>query len=153
MRNLIWIPKPTEEETIRLFLCHTSYLHKFLKLHISQTKKSLNSRSSHQSCSIGRAVLKKFLNIHRKMCWSIFLIELQALGSVILLKATPTQQHRCFPVNIAKFSRTSFLKKIFEQLPLEFLRLTVNISSYGLVSALNSIVPLQGPLQCLKSSL
>ena len=80
------------------------------------------------------------------MCWSIFIIELQVLGSVILLKVTPTQQHNCFPVNIAKFSRTSFLKKIFEQLPLEFLRLTVNISSNGHVSALNSIVPLQGPL-------
>ena len=32
-------PEPTEEEIIRLCLCHTSYLDKFLKLHISQTKK------------------------------------------------------------------------------------------------------------------
>ena len=47
---------------------------------------------------------------------------------VILLKETEAQQHRCFPVNIAKFSRTP-MKKIFEQLPVEFLRLTVNISS------------------------
>ena len=29
-------------------------------------KKSLDSRSSHQSCSTGKAVLKKFLNIDRK---------------------------------------------------------------------------------------
>ena len=50
-------------------------------------------------------------------------------GPVILLKETETQQHRCFPVNIAKFSRTPILKKIFEQLPVEFLRHTVNISS------------------------
>ena len=34
----------------------------------------------------------------------------------------------------------------------QFLLVTVNISSYGLVSALNSIVLLQGPLQDLKSS-
>ena len=52
-------------------------------------------------------------------------------GVVILLKETPTEQHRCFPVNIAKFSRTPILKKIFEKLPLEFLRFTVNISSYN----------------------
>ena len=44
----------------------TSYLHKFLKLHISQTKKISDSRRSHRSCSIAKAVAKKFLNIHRK---------------------------------------------------------------------------------------
>ena len=59
-------PEPTEEEIIRLCLCHTSYLHKCLKLYISQTKKSLNSRSKHQRCLIEKAVPKKFLNIHRK---------------------------------------------------------------------------------------
>ena len=32
-------PEPTEEE---ICLCHTSYLHKFLKLHISQTKENLS---------------------------------------------------------------------------------------------------------------
>ena len=35
----------------------------------------------------------------------------------------------------------------------QFLFVTINISSDGLVSALNSIVPLQGPPQGLKSSL
>ena len=89
----------------------------------------------------------------KQLCWSLFLIELHACSLVILLKETPTQYHRCFPVNIAKFSRTPILKKIFEQLTLEFQRLTVNISSQGLVSGLKSIVPLEGPLQCLMSSL
>ena len=131
---------------------------------MSQTKKSLNFGSSHQSCSIGKAVLKNFINIHRKttVLEALFnrVAGLRACdfikrdsGPVILLKETETQQHRCFPVNIAKFSRTPILKKIFEQLPVEFLRLTVNISSQGLVSTLDSIAPLQGPLQCLKSSL
>ena len=52
-------------------------------------------------------------------------------------------QHRCFPVNIAKFLRTLILMKICEQLLLQFLLLTVNISSWELVSALNSIRFLQ----------
>ena len=45
----------------------------------------------------------------------------------------------CFPVNIAKFLRTLILMKICEQLLMQFLLLTVNISSWVLVSALNSI--------------
>ena len=38
-------PEPAEKEIIRLCLYHTRYLHRFLKLYISQTKKSLNSKS------------------------------------------------------------------------------------------------------------
>ena len=45
----------------------------------------------------------------------------------------------CFPVNIAKILRTLILMKICEQLLMQFLLLTVNISSWVLVSALNSI--------------
>ena len=52
-------------------------------------------------------------------------------------------RHRCFPVNIAKILRTLILMKICEQLLLQFLLLTVNISSWVLVSALNSIGLLQ----------
>ena len=71
MGNLIWILTRVAGTDrgriiIRLCLCHTSYLHTFLKLHISQTKKSLNFGSSYQSCSIGKDVLKNFINIHRK---------------------------------------------------------------------------------------
>ena len=52
-------------------------------------------------------------------------------------------RQRCFPVNIPNFLRTLILMKICEQLLLQFLLLTVNISSQGLVSALNSINLLQ----------
>ena len=52
-------------------------------------------------------------------------------------------QHRCFPVNIAKFLSTLILMIICEQLLLQFLLLTVNISSWVLTSALNSIGLLQ----------
>ena len=52
-------------------------------------------------------------------------------------------QLKCFPVNIAKILRALILMKICEQLLLQFLLLTVNISSWVLVSALNSIGPLQ----------
>ena len=46
-------------------------------------------------------------------------------------------------MNIAKFLRTLILMKICGQLLLQFLLLTVNISSWVLVSALNSIGLLQ----------
>ena len=52
-------------------------------------------------------------------------------------------RHSCFPVNIAKFLRTLILMKICKQLLLQFPLLTVNISSWVLVSALNSIGLLQ----------
>ena len=55
-------------------------------------------------------------------------------------------------MTIAKFLRTPISKKICESLLPQFLLLTVNISSQGLDSALNSIVSLQGPPQGLKGS-
>ena len=133
MGNLIWIltrVAGTDRGRIIIRLClrHTSYLHTFLKLHISQTKKSLNFGSSHQSCSIGKAVLKNFINIHRKttVLEALFnrVAGLRASNfikrdsePVILLKETEAQQHRCFPVNIAKFSRTPILKKSSSNCP------------------------------------
>ena len=48
--------------------------------------------------------------------------------------------------------RSQFPEK-FRNIKSEFLFLTVNIPSEGLVSALNSIVPLQALLQILKSFL
>ena len=148
-------PELTEEKIIRLCLCHTSYLHKLLKMHILQKKKSVNSRSSHQSCSMGKAVLKKFLNIHRKetVLESHFNRDAGLKVCNFIKRDSDTATQVSLPVNIAKCSRTPILKNIFGQLPLEFLRLTINISSQGLVSAFNSIFLLQGPLQCLKSSL
>ena len=46
---------------------------------------------------------------NRCLCWSLFLIKLWA-GLQLYLKRF---QYRCFPVNIAKFSRTSFLQNTF----------------------------------------
>ena len=51
-------------------------------------------RSSHQTCSIKKTVLKNFAIFTEKHpCWSLF-------------------QHRCFPVNIAKFLRSLILENI-----------------------------------------
>ena len=49
---------------------------------------------------------KRFSNIHKKtLCWSLLFITLQAFRPATLLKKR--LQHRCFPVNIAKFLRTA----------------------------------------------
>ena len=50
-------------------------------------KKCLNSRSSHQSCSIEKAVLKNFAIFTGKhLCWSLLLIDLRALRPGTFLK-------------------------------------------------------------------
>ena len=81
-----------------------------------------------KSCS------KKFRNIHRKT---------SVLGFKTCNFLKKRLQHRCFSMNVAKFLRILVLIKICKQLLLPFLLLTVNISSSGLFSALNSIGLLQ----------
>ena len=50
-------------------------------------KKCLNSRSSHQRCSIEKAVLKNFAIFTGKhLCWSLLLIDLRALRPGTFLK-------------------------------------------------------------------
>ena len=72
-----------------------------------QIKYLFQFRSSHQRCSIIKAVLKNFAIITGKhLCWSFFLIKLLAFRPATLLKKR--LQHRCFPVDIVKFLRTAF---------------------------------------------
>ena len=97
-------------------------------------KKCVNSRSSHLMCSIEKAALKNFAIFTGKHS---FFNRIAGFKTCNFLKMR--LQHRRFLVNIAKFLRTLILMKICEQLLLQFLLLTVNISSQGLVSALNSI--------------
>ena len=60
-------------------------------------------------------VLKNFAILTEKHeCWCFFLIKLQFVRPVTLIKKG--LQHRCFPVNIAKFLRTPILKNICEPL-------------------------------------
>ena len=61
--------------------------HEFLRLHISQTKKCLNSRNGHHRGSVEKAVLKNFALFTGKHL-SLFLIEWQPWRPVILLKET-----------------------------------------------------------------
>ena len=101
-----------------------------------QLKKCLNSRSSHQSCSIEKAVFKNFAIFTGKhLCWRLLLIDLWASSPATFFK----RDSNAGVVNIVKFLRTLILTKICEQLLLQLLPLTVNISSWELVSALNSI--------------
>ena len=71
-----WL-EPTEEEIIRLSLCHTTFIN-FYSCMYHNLKKCLNRRSRHQRCSIEKAVLKNFLIFTgNQLRWSLFLIELQ----------------------------------------------------------------------------
>ena len=56
--------------------------------------------------------------IGKHLCWSLFLIRLQAFQDCNFIKMR--LQHRCFPVNIAKFLRTTFFTKHVKWLQLIF---------------------------------
>ena len=57
-----------------------------------------------------KAVLKDFaMFTGNQLCWSLFIIKLQAFRPTVLLKIL---QHRCFPVNVTKFLRRAFFQNI-----------------------------------------
>ena len=70
-------------------------------------------------------ILKNFANfIGKHLCWSFFLMKLQALRPATLLKTR--LQHRCFPMKFAKFLRTPFFTEHLWWLLLKIM----NSSSY-----------------------
>ena len=74
-----------------------------------------SSRSSHQRCFLKKHALKNFAIFTQKhLCWSFFLTKL--LFNFIKRR----HQHRCFPVNIAKFLRAPILHNVCEWLLLTF---------------------------------
>ena len=72
-------PEPNEKEIIRLCLCHTIFI-KF--------KDMSNSRSSHQRCSIEKAVLKNVaISTRKHLCWSLLLMDMQGSRLATFLKS------------------------------------------------------------------
>ena len=66
-------------------------------------------RSSHRRCSVKKGVLRNSTKFTGKqLCHSLFFNKVAALRPATLLKKI--LWHRCFPVNFAKFPRTTFLK-------------------------------------------
>ena len=71
-------------------------------------------RRSHRRCSIRKAVLKHFVIFTGNTCVDVsFLIELQAIRSVTLLKR---DSNTYFLAEIGKFKRRPILKNIWERL-------------------------------------
>ena len=53
-------------------------------------KKCLNSKSTHQMCSIEKTVLKNFaIFTGKRLCWSLLLIDLRASRPATFLKRDP----------------------------------------------------------------
>ena len=68
-----------------------------------------NSYSSHRRCSGKKTVLRNFAKFPRKhLCQRLFFNKVAGLRPATLLKKS--LWHRCFPVNIAKFSKNTFFK-------------------------------------------
>ena len=105
---------------------------------MSQFQKQQPELFYRKSCSY------KFHNIHSKTpVLETSFNRLAGFKTCNFLEKGLQHTCECFPVNIAKLLRTLILMKICKQLFLQFLLLTVNISSWMLVSALNSIGLLQ----------
>ena len=79
-------PESTEKEIIRLCLCHTIFIN--FKVMCPKLKKCINSRSSHQTCSIEKAVLKNFAIFTGKhLRWSLLLIDFRASRPATFFKS------------------------------------------------------------------
>ena len=73
------------------------------------------NRSSHRICSRKKGVLRNFVKfIGKYMYLSLFFNKVAGLSPATLLKMR--LWHRCFPVNFAKFLRTTFLQNTFGRL-------------------------------------
>ena len=76
-------------------------------------------RSSHQRCSIIKGVLRNFTKFTGKhLRQSLFFNKVAGLRPATLFKKSPW--HRCFPVNLVKFFRTTFLQNTAKRLLLTF---------------------------------
>ena len=68
----------------------------------------IKKRSNHSQIFFKMGVLKNFvISTGKHLSWSVFLIKLQIKNRL---------QHKCFPVNNAKFSRTPFFREHFRWL-------------------------------------
>ena len=78
-----------------------------------------DDRSSHPNVLFQkRYSFKKFaVFIGKHLCWSLFFNIIAVLKVCNLIKKQ--LQHRCFPVNITKFSRTPILKNMCQRLLLK----------------------------------
>ena len=87
-----------KESSVQLFSCE------FCKIFQKRV-----SRSSWSQMFFKSGVFKSFaLFTGKHLCWSLFLIKLQAWRHATLVKKI--LQHRCFPVNIMKYLRTFFYR-------------------------------------------
>ena len=86
---------------------------------------TLGTRSSHQTCSIKKGVLRNFTKLSGKHLWqSLFFNKVAGLRPATLLKKR--LWHRYFPVNFVKFLRTAFLQNTSGRLLLEYYHRALN---------------------------
>ena len=105
----------------------------FLKLHLlrrpwCQFTESPIHRSSRQELFCKKSVLRNFAKFTGKhMCQSLFFNEITGLRPATSLEDSETLRlrdfwHRCFPVNFAKFLRTSFFYRAAPEAASEYIK-------------------------------
>ena len=116
-RSLFWIPVLRKLTKCVVPNCYD--YKRFRATHYPNPKLGL-FRSSHQRCSMQKAVLRSFKKFTRKhLCQILYFNKVADLRPATLLKKR--LWHRCFPVNFAKFLRTPIFTEHLWWLLLDFL--------------------------------
>ena len=95
---------------------------------------ALTHRSSHRRCFIKRLFLRILQCSHESTCLGVSFNKAAGLKTSNFIKKR--LQHRCFPVSIAKFLRTTVLKSSCERLLLK-LQLAIGYNSTKINPAWN----------------
>ena len=87
-------------------------------------------RSRQRRYSVKKGVLKNFANFTEKhLCHSLFFNKFAGFQAWNFIKKW--LQHKCFPVNFAKFFRTPFLQNIWERFLLSGFQYLAIIATYN----------------------
>ena len=82
-----------------------------ITMKLSRLKSVSSIGDVHLEVATGDVMKKFIIFIGKHLCWSLFLIKLQACKFI-----EKRLQHWCFPLHVRKFSRTPILKNISERL-------------------------------------
>ena len=106
LKKSICFSEKSEGATIGILLKKTC---NFIRKRLQYCEVFKNTRSSHQRCSIIKGVLLNFAKFTGKDLYQgVFLNKVAGLRPATSLRKR--LWHRCFPLNFAKFIRTSFYR-------------------------------------------
>ena len=156
---IVIISCPVCDVTSWIFEIKLSFLVKLFSYLIKKSGQKFKypkTKAVTQTCSVKKVFLEISQNSQENTCARVsFLIKLQAAPATLLKKRL---RHRCFPVNLAKFLRTTFFTEHLWWLLLPRTERAFNMKwkvyffSLGLSVVRNTLRPGSRPLKILQNS-